>query len=89
MNQVVNKFVSFNKPFVTVPQVTANTLQDPAFASANDTFAVSLQSITKTGFTVHVRRVDTGGSSTGLQLPCFTWAQNLRLSWIAVGRLRK
>lgn len=85
VNQVVRATINFPRAFNVAPFVTANTLQDPAFPDARDTFAVSILNIDRNSFTVNIRRVDVNESSTTITPPSFTWAQNLQLSWIAVG----
>ncbi|MEA2894192.1 MAG: hypothetical protein QOI05_4985 [Bradyrhizobium sp.] len=68
--------VKFAAPFATVPVVLATPLQGTNFApdSIADTFAITVVSVTKQGFTVNVNRVDAlnGG-----------WAQDLQLQYMA------
>ncbi|MEA2875463.1 MAG: hypothetical protein QOF14_659 [Hyphomicrobiales bacterium] len=68
--------VNFAPAFPTVPVVVATPLQGTNFPAGTiaDTFAITVVSVTATGFTVNVNRVDAlnGG-----------WAQNLRLGYTA------
>ena len=67
--------VSFSPGLSDIPVVVANTVQDPTYPGPiNDTFAVSITSVTTTGFTANVYRVDFGPGG---------WAQVLSLGWLA------
>ncbi|MCP4663298.1 MAG: hypothetical protein GY856_48515 [bacterium] len=68
--------VTFPEAFATSPVVVATALQDPDYSNPNipDTFAVSVKSLSATQVVLHIQRLD--GTS---------WAQNLKLGWIAVG----
>ncbi len=82
--------VTFPSPFRNVPFVTVTALDQPGLsATAQDTFSVSLASVSQTSFTAKVWRVDEPGGETGFSdelesLARTTWAQNLTLSWIAI-----
>ena len=69
--------VSFGHTFDRVPVVVANARTE-AGRSYNDTFSVTVKSISTTSFTVIICR--TGGNR------CFGWGQNLQLDWVAVER---
>jgi hypothetical protein len=84
VDQVVQRTIAFPHSFTRIPAVTVNTVAEPLYATAKDTFAVSIAQISVDSFTVNVRRVDTNESSTDPRPPNFTWGQNLGLSWIAV-----
>jgi hypothetical protein len=72
--------VPFPAAFSNPPVVIASTLQDPKWtAPANDTFAATVTKVTKTGFTVHIVRVDTVNPN----YVTYGWDQNLQLSYIA------
>ncbi len=70
--------VDFPAPFSAPPGVVATPLQGTNYAHLNiaDTFAVTVTQVDQKGFNVNIQRVDGKGNS---------WAQNLRLSWIAFG----
>ncbi len=69
-----NFTVTFPQAFSAIPKVVASISGDPNFASATDTFAMSVRAVTSTtGFTVNVIRVD---APTG-------WSQQLRINWQA------
>jgi hypothetical protein len=75
--------ISFDNPFPdgVVPHVVCTPLFAPGFETAHDTFAVTITTVTNASFSVNVRRVDIdSGSPFGFQ----TWAQQLRLSYIAI-----
>jgi hypothetical protein len=66
--------VTFKKPLTVIPVVVANTLQtDPA--SFTDAFAVSITSVSQTGFTANICRVDL--------IPNKGWGQDLSLGYHA------
>lgn len=68
--------VKFAQAFASAPVVVASTLQDPNYMKGiNDTFAVSVVSVTTSGFTAHIMRVDTTDPKG--------WDQNLQLGYIA------
>lgn len=84
--------IEFPQEFSCPPFVTANTLQDPNIIEPlRDTFAVSIVKVDTKKFTVNVKRVDTLSpcSITQSAPPLYTWAQNLRLSWTAIGPVVK
>lgn len=69
--------VPFGSTFPSPPVVVATTLQGTNFPPPiSDTFAVSIQSVSTTGFSASIYRVDVpnGGG----------WAQNLQLGWMAM-----
>lgn len=70
--------VTFPQPFATPPVVTANTLQGTDYAgkTITDTFAVSITSVSTTGFKANIFRVDNIPNGQG-------WGQNLQLGWTA------
>ena len=71
---LTNFTVTFPHAFTATPKVIASISGDPGFASASDTFAMSIRALTTTtGFTVNVMRVD---SASG-------WSQQLRINWQA------
>ncbi len=71
---LTNFTVTFPHAFTSTPKVIASISGDPGFASASDTFAMSVRALTTTtGFTVNVMRVD---SASG-------WSQQLRINWQA------
>jgi hypothetical protein len=72
--------VDFPANFATNPIVVATTLQDPSYSagSIDDTFAVSITSVSTSGFTANIYRVDNIGAGGG------GWGQNLMLNWIAL-----
>ena len=74
---VMQATVIFAEPFTSLPVVAANTLQnDPEFPSGiNDTFAVSITSVTTTQFTANICRVDIPGNG---------WGQDLFLGYNAI-----
>jgi hypothetical protein len=67
---------TFPTAFATVPTVTPSTLQDPNYPiqNLNDTFAVTVTHVSKTGFQANIIRVDAPGG----------WDQKLLLTYIAV-----
>ena len=67
--------VSFPKAFTEIPVFIGNSLQGTNFpGDINDTFAVSVKTVSTTQAVVQVYRVD---ASSG-------WAQNLQLGWVAI-----
>jgi len=87
---VVKVTISFPFAFRSVPVVTVTALDQSGLSpTAQDTFAVSLAGVSPAGFTAKVWRVDHPGGETGFSaaresLAQTSWAQILRLSWIAV-----
>jgi len=71
--------VKFPEAFPSAPIVLATTLQGTTYTpgSIQDTFAVTVTSVTNTAFTVNIYRVDT------LKRPTPGWDQNLQLAWLA------
>jgi hypothetical protein len=65
--------VTFPVAFSGIPKVTATTKNDPAFSNVNDTFVVSVRSVTTTAVTFNILRVDANAA----------WLQSLSLNWIA------
>ena len=75
---VMQATVIFAEPFASIPVVAANALQnDPGFPSGgiNDTFAVSITSVSTTQFTANICRVDVPGNG---------WGQDLFLGYNAI-----
>jgi hypothetical protein len=67
--------VSFSPALTDIPVVLANTVQDPTYPGPiNDTFAVSITSVSTSGFSANVYRVDFGPGG---------WDQILSLGWVA------
>ena len=76
-SQVKQIKVTFPEPFSAAPIVVANALQtDPKYppGSIKDTFAVTITSVSTSGFTANVCRVDSEATS---------WGQNLSLGYTA------
>ena len=74
--------VNFAKPLTVIPVVVADTLQtDPDYppGSINDAFVVSITSVSKTGFTANICRVDL--------IPNTGWGQELSLGYHATSAL--
>ncbi|MFP4897157.1 H-type lectin domain-containing protein [Paraburkholderia sp. EG304] len=72
--------VPFPAAFSSPPVVIVSTLQDPKWTGPiNDTFATTVTGVTKTGFTVHIVRVDT----VNPDYVTYGWDQNLQLSYMA------
>ena len=65
--------VNFANSFPALPTLTATVRNDPGW-NVNDTFVVSVRSLTPTSVTFNILRVDVAGG----------WNQNLLLDWIAV-----
>lgn len=84
-NNLAKVSVTFQPAFPATPVVTANTIQGPDYHGKpiTDTFAVSITSVSTTGFTANVYRVDnilgnvTNPSAGG------GWWQQLQLGWMA------
>jgi len=74
---LVKKFsVTFATPFSNKPVVVVTPSHDRSSPSgAPDTFAITIFSVTKTGFTANVVRIDGSGTH---------WGQALFANWIAV-----
>ncbi|HWY31481.1 MAG TPA: type VI secretion system tip protein TssI/VgrG, partial [Candidatus Acidoferrum sp.] len=68
-----NFTVLFPQAFTSIPKVIATISADPGNPTANDTFAMSIRSISTTNFSVNVVRVD---APTG-------WGQQPHLNWQA------
>jgi hypothetical protein len=66
--------ITFPTAFATAPNVTC-TARNEGSTNFNDTFAVTIRSVSTTQFVVNIQRVD--NTTTG-------WGQNLLLSWIAL-----
>jgi hypothetical protein len=65
--------LNFPTSFSSIPKVTANAKNDPVYSNVNDTFCVTIRSITNTSVTFNILRVD---ATAG-------WLQNLLLDWMA------
>jgi hypothetical protein len=65
--------LTFPAAFSTVPKVTANAKNDPAFSNVNDTFCVTIRNVSPTSVTFNILRVDANAP----------WLQNLLLDWMA------
>jgi hypothetical protein len=69
-----NFSITFPQAFTATPKVIASISGDPGFPNATDVFALTVRgSISTTGFTVNVMRLDTPGG----------WSQQLRINWQA------
>ena len=67
--------VSFPEPFTEVPVFVGNTLQGTDYpGNINDTFAISVKTVSTTQAVVQVYRTDFLNG----------WSQNLQLGWIAI-----
>jgi len=68
--------IFFSSPFNAIPIVVATTCQDPGISGGliDDTFAVSVTSVSTTRFFVNIVRVDDGPG----------WGQNLFLAYSAM-----
>ena len=65
---------TFPTPFSGIPNVTATTKNDPAYVGGiNDTFCVTVRSVSATAVTFNIMRVDSNAP----------WNQNLLLAWQA------
>ena len=70
--QTTSGIVTFPHPFVNLPIIIASPAhQTGAFNS--DMFSITIGAVTTTGFTYYVRRLDDS-----------SWAQNLKINWIAI-----
>jgi type VI secretion system VgrG family protein len=65
--------ISFPSAFASAPRITVTPSNDPNFSNVNDTFTVTVRSISTTACVVNVVRVDASGG----------WSQSLRLNWMA------
>ncbi len=64
---------SFPAAFATIPRIDATAKNDPGFANVNDTFVVSVRSISTTQVVFNIQRVDINSG----------WSQQLRIEWMA------
>ncbi len=74
LSTATNFTVSFGVTYSSVPKVIATVANDPNFAALNETWVLFVRSVTTTGFSVNLQRVDTTGTSSG---------QSLRVNWQA------
>jgi hypothetical protein len=84
-NEVENFSISFSQSFTTQPLVLVTPLQGTNYPPGiSDCFAVTVTSVSTTGFNVNVYRVDNIISLTTTNPPPSAgWGQNLQLSWLA------
>jgi hypothetical protein len=66
--------LSFSTPFFTVPRVIASARNNPGYNNVNDTFVVSIRSVSTTQVVFNIQRVD---SNAG-------WSQGLQIDWVAM-----
>ncbi|RTQ51381.1 hypothetical protein EJV47_06135 [Hymenobacter gummosus] len=67
--------VTFPAAYASAPATVLVTVRNEAGTTYTDTFAVTLRSVSATGFVVNIRREDGGGQG---------WGQNPTLSWLAL-----
>lgn len=63
----------FPTAFANAPKIIATAKNDPAFSNVNDTFIVSVRSISATQVVFNIQRVDVNSG----------WSQQLRIEWMA------
>ncbi|RTQ51382.1 hypothetical protein EJV47_06140 [Hymenobacter gummosus] len=66
--------VTFPAAYASAPNIVVCSVRNEAGSSFNDTFAVTVRSVSATGFVVNIRREDGGGAG---------WGQNPVLCWLA------
>lgn len=65
--------LTFPTAFSATPKIIATAKNDPSFSNVDDTFVVSVRSLSTTQVVFNIQRVDL---NTG-------WSQNLRIEWMA------
>jgi hypothetical protein len=65
--------ITFPAAFASAPRVIASARNDPAY-NVNDTFTVTVRSVSATAVTLNIQRVDVAAA----------WGQNLLIDWLAI-----
>lgn len=73
-NAFLTATLTFPTAFGAAPRVTATARNASNFSNVNDTYAVTIRSVSATAVTFNIRRVDVSAA----------WSQNLLIDWIAI-----